>query len=319
MVRKKTQNTERNAGIGLGGVIIAILVIWLLFGGHHSNSDNQNRGETNNEVQFCNNTYFLAEDEQGNHVNGTIYLSSNNGDRFEKVNFGDMPITKLQVGLPYVYWIDSKDYFVFPTTFQVKCINEADTTPDYIPIKAYKKGQAMIVGFDELSTLGLDSSDHANISWQEFPENSNYGNIMAYRAVVRIEYIETPRKWFMPFGGDLILEYPNRFDVQCTSDEDIILLQNSHYLFVINKVSDIYRDYGLHGIDTGQGMEHIITCEFRTHEKVSDGELRLEFHPSNFYLTNIQQLKLDISKADNEEPWILVENMSIIKSYKFDN
>lgn len=245
-------------------------------------------------TEFCTNTHLSIQDGNNKEILGEGWLSVNS-QIFEQK---DMP-NKTQKGLTYIYWLENSFYYVRPITFTPHCNDEQDTAPDYITGEAFSiKEPSQVEIFD------LNGLTKGNISIKCDSRGCNGGFI--------IDYLSPVDGAFMPFGGVLIIEYPNRiYDMSCASINDdyspnpeISPSNRYHVIYTPHEVSQTYKILELTNFDRANGDLHKFVCRFSLSHSASiqvNGTIYVDFIPANFYVTKEKTLVLDVEKYSDGE------------------
>jgi len=312
---EEDEEDEKSSGTPIFGVFIwviaAIVAGFFLLGGHipglsiNSNDVPTTQMVEPTTVEFCNNTHILFEDSNGEEIKGQVwYIQEIQGNQIWEKGLPD----KYQKGITYGLWINSSTHFVNPVMFTPDCINENDTTIQYIKFEAFKR--------DSLSVKMYNPTDVI--------ENE----LKFYDGAADIELKVTSSFYgkFMPFGGIMIVEYPNRITyVSCNDWEGNSVIEGYHlapFMYVYqndndtSKVFDITKDFEVNG-----GVR-TINCKFSFYNpdntlNIIGKDLIITMIPADYYLTKTNELKLDTTK-ERDEVFEYVTNQSIILKEKFE-
>jgi len=294
---------KRKKTIIIACVIISLIVYALVMHAlrYDSSSDNTvNYGSESMQrpplvVEFCNNTRFIFEDEKGNPVTGKVWVSINE-ERFEEItNISEM---KMQKGLHYSLWIDSKDYYMSPFGFQAQCIDETDTQPFYVKPSVFKASKDSDMKlFDELG-----SYENGKIVMTTDSEGKYFG-------VMRIRYRPDLVGRFMPFGSLMVIEFPgflSNFECHTLGANNFISRTSNPYFYVLDSTDNYFNTYEVEEkFDIAEYGFNDAQCTFGFNnienvDKINGKKIKVVLLPRNFYITKTNKLILDVTKYADE-------------------
>jgi hypothetical protein len=281
MQKGKKKSNKLGMIIGIS-ILIFLVFLWLFVLVTQDNQDETTSQIRPTIVEFCNNTRFILQDNFGNNVTGTAWVSRDS-DIFEQVNLSEL---KIQKGIQYKLWIESKDFYVSPKYFNADCINKNDTRPNYVIIEAYKNANSEIVLNDE-------------ITWNKELSFDEGGS-----AYLSIRYFGQFNKNFIPFGGVLILEYPRNINyVTCYLDSAGDLSTNlKDHFYVIQNPKNTYDSFLLnHNFDDMKVRYTKIICTFKINtqqdrSELKDAKVYAEIVPGNYFIDNKNRLQLGLDR-----------------------
>ncbi len=251
------------------------------------------------EVEFCNNTIFLKEDETGNKIDGQDWISFNNGERFEEVNLSNL---KIQKGIDYIWWVESDNFYIEPQSFKAECIDESDTEPQYINfsrvyIKDLVNGTRVKILDDYMLDLGKGT--FINIDGE------------SYVAFIRVRYYSSWKGYFMPFGGEMVVESHDYIsNVLCADDNYYEVLISEVAPSIIYSIRDLNSKLNVFHLggtiekDNPDIKEFLCLFEFYNPdniEKINSSEFYIKFVPNNFWITKTKEIRLDATKEYPDE------------------
>lgn len=283
-----------------GWFILAVIIAIAFLSGYFFKAGFYKESEDNLVVEVvidkdltCNNTIFLFPNNET--IKGQDYLLPIDGpsDRWEKADS-----IEIKNGEEYYYWLKSDDYFVDPTPFTAKCFMNS-TNKTFVYVEAYKRSEnAELKIIDE-----YDYSQDKIFFRKKEPER--------YEAVNLIKYYddESNISSFMPFGGELIVEYPRRiWNVICAGSNNFYIdkwdFPDTYSMHDINNTEDTF-ELTLNKLEPPEFIQDEFYCvfEFANPDVVNlidNKKVYFTLIPRDFYLNKDNELELRTDKSRDE-------------------
>jgi hypothetical protein len=204
---------------------------------------------------------------------------------------GKTPVTTYAnggAGQNIEYWLSNSSWHCKPASESVPC------NPLTIQNKCYGNGTATVTLYDTTYTEISSAAAGAN--------NLSLATSSTANAIVK--YIGTALKSNAPFGGLMVVEFPNTISSVTVSGAGNIVAGNNGYTLTYSDATSTHTHllYTYDGtLDDGTGTEKIINLQFKNGASSVTGDtFTVCFYDANYYLTNAGGFVLDTQQALNQ-------------------
>lgn len=230
-------------------------------------------------------TYATKDKFSTASIGGTSYYARD-GDAATTTSIGNV-----NPGVQYTYWVSNASTYVQPKIWTASTLNN-----NVVNDMAFKNGTVTTSLYDTDNRATVTSGTTANTSVGV----SGVANI-------EISYQGVAKQSFMPFGGVMVVEKNQSFNVNggvtCTGANVAANTGASAFTITytpssVDSNTVVYKV--LPTIDDGVNVaSKKIQCQFQNGATDAAGAYRVNFYPANYYVTNDGKIALDTEQALN--------------------
>lgn len=277
--------TMAMVAIAIAAVVIAGMLVYTNFGPTTQTAlGGSTSGGTNPAVNPTA-TYSTKDKFSTSIISGTSYYANDGLPATTSV------ISNVNPGVKYTYWVDNASTYVKPLVFTASTLNN-----NIVNQEALLNGTA--------TTSLYDTDNRQTVTNGVYNTSVGIGGV----ANIEISYQGVAKKSFMPFGGVMIVEKNNSFNVNggvVCSGANLAANTGSDAFTVTYTPSSVDANTVVYKvlptIDDGANVNtKKVNCQFQESTGVdAAGAYKVTFIPANYYVTNDGKFALDTEQVAN--------------------